>query len=97
MFNFIEAIAFVAFETINTTRKSGMIPLPTILVLRNTKVHICSSNSSNITSYIETSVNKAFCYNSKILEWVNKKDFILGFIHKNSIGLQMQTSLLYIP
>jgi len=68
MFNFIKAIVFLVFETINIASKSGMIPLPSILVLRNTKVHICSSDSSNITSYIETFVNKAFCYNLKTLE-----------------------------
>ena len=62
MFNSIRAIAFLAFITVNMASKSGMTPLPTILALENTRIYVGSSNSSNMMSYIETSVNKAFSF-----------------------------------
>jgi len=37
--------------------KSSIFPLPAILVLRDTKVHIHISYGSNMASYIETVIN----------------------------------------
>jgi len=62
MFNFIETIVFLAFGTMCKASKSSTTPLPTILTLRNTRVHIDSSNSSDIMTYIETSVNNTFSF-----------------------------------
>lgn len=52
----------VAFGAICMTSKSGMIPLLTILVLRNIRVHIGSLDSCNLLTYIETSVNRTLCF-----------------------------------
>jgi len=41
-----------------TAGKSGISPLLTILVLRNTRIHISFSDSYNILFYIKISINK---------------------------------------
>jgi len=41
-----------------------MIPLPTVLTLRNTRVHISSSDYSDMAFYIETPINKALCFHT---------------------------------
>lgn len=50
------------FCLIYVTCVSGMIPLLTVLVLRNARIHVDSSNHSDMTSYIEVLVNKALCF-----------------------------------
>ena len=42
-------------------------------------------------------LNKPSCYDSKTLEWVNKKNLILGLTQENSIESSLQSSLPYIP
>ena len=37
-----------------------MSPLPAVLVLRNAWVHISTSDSGDVVSYIKTSVNESF-------------------------------------
>ena len=37
-----------------------MAPLPTIFVLEDIRVYVCSSDGHNITVYIEVSINKTF-------------------------------------
>jgi len=43
-----------------TASKSDMALLPAVFVLGNTEIHVCASNSSNMTTNVETSVNKHF-------------------------------------
>ena len=38
-----------------------------------------------------------YCYNSKILKWVNMKNLILGLIQENSIENSVQNCLPFIP
>ena len=40
----------------------NVILLLAVLVLKNASIYIGSSNCSNMVSYIEASVNKAFCF-----------------------------------
>jgi len=40
--------------------------------------------------------NVYFCYNSKTLEWVNKKNLVLGLTQENLIENSVQNHLLYI-
>ena len=42
------------------TYKGGMILFPEIFVLRDTGVHICTVNSSNVTSNIEAHIDQHF-------------------------------------
>jgi len=62
IFNFMRTITYLAFETMCKESKGNIIPLPTIFALRNTRVHIGSSDSSDIIIYIETSVNETFSF-----------------------------------
>ena len=59
----------IVFRAMCMTSKSGMTPLPTILVLRNARVYVGSPNGCNLLTYIEISVNKIlyFCTILRIL------------------------------
>lgn len=58
VFNFMKTVTLLAFDTICTAGESSVFSLPTILALRNAKVHVGFLDSCNMLSYIETSVNK---------------------------------------
>jgi len=60
MFNFMKTIAILAFGTIYMVDKSGMFPLPTILILRNIRIHVGFLDGYNMLFYIEISVDKTF-------------------------------------
>jgi len=57
MFRLVRAIAFDTSCSLDPTRHGGVVPLPTVLAEWNTGVHVCTSDGSNIVSYIETSVD----------------------------------------
>jgi len=59
---FMRTITFLAFETMCKVSKDNIISLLTIFALRNTRVHVGSSDSSDIIIYIETSVNETFSF-----------------------------------
>ena len=44
----------------NATRKGGVSPLPAILALGNSWIHICTSNCDNVIAHIEAPVNEKF-------------------------------------
>ena len=64
MCNFMETIIFLAFGIVYIASKNSIILLPTILLLRNARVHVGSSNNSNMMIYIETFVNKTFYFHT---------------------------------
>jgi len=47
IFDFIGATAFLIFEPMSFARKDGVIPFPTIMALRYSWIHICSSDSGD--------------------------------------------------
>ena len=57
MFSYMRAIAFYTFGSLDMAYPCQMTPLPTILALRDTRIHVGTSHCCNDTSYIETSVN----------------------------------------
>jgi len=59
MFNLVRSITFDILGTLGLTHKNDMSPLPTILTLKSTWIHVCSTNSCNMTSYVEASVDKS--------------------------------------
>ena len=61
MFGFMWSIAFDAFGALNSAQKGCVSPIPTILALGDTGVHVGSQNSCNIITDIETPVDKHFC------------------------------------
>jgi len=63
MFQFVVwTIAFLILWSMHVTCIYSATLLLVVFVLRNTRVYICSSNHSNISSYIKIPVNKAFCF-----------------------------------
>jgi len=58
VFSLVRAIAFDAFGFLNMAGQCYMSPLPTVLALRNTRIHVGSLNCYDAPSYIEASVNK---------------------------------------
>jgi len=61
MFEFVWTIAFLILRSMWITHKCYMPLLPAVFALRDTQIHICFSDSSNILTYIEASVNKTLC------------------------------------
>ena len=57
MFSYMRAIAFYTFGSLDIAYPCWMTPLPTILALRNTRIHVGALHCCDDTSYIETSVN----------------------------------------
>ena len=64
IFQFVWTIVFLTFWSMHVTCICNVTPLPAVLVLRNAKVYIGSSNCSNIAFYIEACVDKAFCFHT---------------------------------
>ena len=57
VFRLVGTVAFNTFRTLDFAWKGSVTPLPTVLVLWDTRVHIGSSNGHDIPSNIEASVN----------------------------------------
>ena len=62
MFDFMETIALLVFGIMHAASKSDMFLLSTILVLRNTRIHVGSSDSCDLLTYIEVFVNKILSF-----------------------------------
>jgi len=54
MFNFMWFIVLYIPRTLEVASKSGMILLPAVLALQNTRIHICPTNSGNKATNVET-------------------------------------------
>ena len=61
VFQFMWTIIFDILCFLNPAWTGSMTLFLTVVVLGHSWVHICSSDGSNIVSYIETFVNKASC------------------------------------
>ena len=62
----VRSTALYTFWALNSARESRMTPFPTVFTLRNTRVCISYSNCRNISSDIETPINKAFSLDSTL-------------------------------
>ena len=58
---FVWTIALDAFSSLNATRKGGVSPLPAILALGNSRIHVRTSNCGDVIAHIEAPVNEKFC------------------------------------
>jgi len=54
----VRTIALDISGALDTAEHSHMFPSPAVLALRNSQIHISSSNSCNEPPYIKASVNK---------------------------------------
>ena len=66
IFEFIQTIVFLIFWSIHATCIYGITLLLAVLALRNTQIHVHFSDCSNMTFYIEASINKAFRFHSSL-------------------------------
>ena len=57
----MRTITLNAFSPLDSTRKCGVTPLPAIFALGDTCVHVCSSDCSDVVTYVEASVDEKFC------------------------------------
>ena len=57
---FVWTIALDAFSSLNATRKGGVFPLPAILALGNSWIHVRTSNCGDVIAHIEAPVNEKF-------------------------------------
>ena len=60
VFNLMKSITLNILRALSLTSKSGVFPLPAVLILENTRIYIYISNGGNIAFYIEGSINKSF-------------------------------------
>ena len=60
VFNFIRSIILNTLRTLSSIRKSSISLLLAVLILENTKIHICTLNGGNVTSHIKELVNECF-------------------------------------
>jgi len=58
MFRFVRPIAFDAFGSLDTARVSGMSPFPAVFTLGDSRIHVRSSDYSDIVAHVEASVNE---------------------------------------
>jgi len=61
VFQLVRAVTFNTSCSLDPARKGGVAPFPAILTKRDTGVHVCTSDSGDEVSYIETPVNEHFC------------------------------------
>ena len=59
--SFVRTITLDTFGSLDMAWQYCMSPLPVVLVLRNTRIHVGSSNCCDVPSYIEAPVNKTLC------------------------------------
>lgn len=60
MFSFVWTITPDTSRSLETAYKCCVIPLPTILILGDTRAHIGTPDSCDEAFYIETSINDFF-------------------------------------
>jgi len=57
----MRTITLLTFCTMCVTHECGMISLPAVLVLGNTRIHICSPGHYDVIAYVKASINEIFC------------------------------------
>ena len=76
----VQTITFYALRSLNPTYTNCMFPLPTIFVLRNSQIHICTSNCSNVATNIKAPVNEIFGFGTALnVPNVNSNDGYIRF------------------
>ena len=60
VFYLMRAITFDAFESMYMAHEHCIAPLPAVLILGYSWIHVSIFNCSNMASYIEASVNQTF-------------------------------------
>ena len=66
VFSLVRVIALDVLGVLDTAGHSHVFPSPAILVLRDARIHVGSSNGCNKPPYIEIPVNKTFSLTSAL-------------------------------
>ena len=96
IFQFVRTITLDVFGPLNSVQKCRVAPPPTILVLGDSWVHVCSSNGSDVVAYIEVSVDKHFSIADTLyIPYINPDDCHIGFWKDfDDLRLQYQSDVV---
>jgi len=76
----VSSVAFGASGDMRTTAECRVAPLPTVLALRDTWVCVGTSNSSDVVSNIEASVDDVLSYRTTLgIPDVHPNHHLVGF------------------
>ena len=80
VFGQVSSVAFGASGDMRTTAECRVAPLPTVLALRDTWVHVGTSNGSDVASNIEASVDDVLSYRTALgIPDVHPNHHLVGF------------------
>jgi len=75
VFRLVRAITLDTLRALDLARHSHMSLSPAVFALRDTRVHVSSSNGGNILLYVEAPINKAFGLTSTLnILYINLND-----------------------
>ena len=60
VFNLVQSITLDVPRALEATSEGGMSPLSVVLALQDSRIHIHTSNGSNITTNIKASIDECF-------------------------------------
>jgi len=66
MFDFVWTITLDTFGIMYITYKSNVSSFPVVLILKNVGIHICTTNSCNVTSNVEAFVNEILSFGTTL-------------------------------
>lgn len=58
IFGLVETITLNTFGSLYSAQEHSVSPLPAVFALRDTRIYICTSDSSNVAFYIEVPINQ---------------------------------------
>ena len=61
MFGNVSSIILSISENIRVTAECQMAPFPTVLTLRNTGVHVCTTDGSYVLFNVELAIDDVLC------------------------------------
>jgi len=80
MFDFVRNIALDIFGTIHMIHKGSVALYPAIFALRDTQVHVCAMNCTNVISYIKGPINKIFSLKATLsISYINPDNSHIRF------------------
>ena len=62
MFGNVSSIILSISENMRVTAECQIAPFPTVLILRNTGVHVCTIDGSYVLSNVESAIDDVLCY-----------------------------------
>jgi len=76
----VRTITLDAFGSLNSTQKHRVVSPPTILALGDSRIHVCSSNGSDVVTYVEAPVDEHFGIAATLyISYINLDDYHVGF------------------